>query len=361
MGEPRRLAFDEHRIAGFDWTRDGRRIVYASAGSTSGSGGLWAIRASGGMPEQLSVAVENVRGLSIARNGDRLVYVRDVLDDNIWRVPGPNSTETNGVPSRLIASTRTDEEPQFSRNGEKIAFNSTRSGNPEIWICDREGHNAFQLTSFGGPTPGSPRWSPDGRWIAFDCMKDGNYDLYAIGAESRLQRRLTIGPYDSVRPSWSRDGRWVYFSSRRSGEYSIWKTSVQGGAPVPVANTTGGFEAFESPDGKSIYYAKNREPGIWMVPVDGGNATRVLEQGAVGNWSLIDQGICFFNLNEPGGPALRFFSFAEHKASLLRKFSKETRIDTFDTALSATGDGRWIIYTQLDQVASDLMLVENFR
>jgi len=98
-----------------------------------------------------------------------------------------------------------------------------------------------------------------------------------------------------------------------------------------------------------------------MVPVDGGEATRVLEQGEIGDWCLIDRGICFFNVDEPDGPALRFFSFAEHKASLLRKFSKETRIDTYNAALSATADGRWIIYTQLDQVASDLMLVENFR
>ena len=59
-GEPRLLIFDEHVIAGFDWTRDGRRIVYATIGITgSATGGLWAIGASGGTPEQLSVAVEN--------------------------------------------------------------------------------------------------------------------------------------------------------------------------------------------------------------------------------------------------------------------------------------------------------------
>ena len=78
---------------------------------------------------------------------------------------------------------------------------------------------------------------------------------------------------------------------------------------------------------------------------EGGEATRILEQGVLGDWCLIDQGICFFNIDEPDGPALRFFSFDEHKSSLLRKFSKETRIDTYNTALSATADGRWIIYT----------------
>ena len=253
-------------------------------------------------------------------------------------------------------------EPQYSRTGEKIAFSSTRSGNTEIWICDREGHHEEQLTSFGGPVPGSPRWSPDGRWIAFDCLKDdGNYDLYVISADGGVPRRLTTGPSDNSRPSWSRDSRWIYFSSRRSGEFAIWKVPAQGGAAVQVVNTRGGNEVFESPDGKSVYYAKGNEPGLWKAPVDGGEATRVLEQVIFGDWSLADHGICFLNFNEPDGVALHFFSFAAHKTSLLRRFSKETRIHGGDSAMSATADGSWIIYTQLDQIASDLMLVENFR
>jgi Tol biopolymer transport system component/DNA-binding winged helix-turn-helix (wHTH) protein len=170
-GEPRRLIFDDRGIAGFDWTRDGRRIVYASAGGFgSVTGGLWAIRASGGTPERLSVAAENASGPSIAPKGDRLVYVREVSHHTIWQIPGPNSAEPNRAPSRLIASTRTDREPQFSRSGERIAFISIRSGNSQIWSCDREGHNEVQLTSFSGHTPGSPSWSPDERWIAFDSL-----------------------------------------------------------------------------------------------------------------------------------------------------------------------------------------------
>jgi hypothetical protein len=66
-------------------------------------------------------------------------------------------------------------------------------------------------------------------------------------------------------------------------------------------------------------------------------------------------------VGDPAGPALKWYSFATSKATLLRQFSKDTRVDTGGTALSVSPDGRWIMYTQIDQSGSDLTLVENFR
>jgi hypothetical protein len=167
-----------------------------------------------------------------------------------------------------------------------------------------------------------------------------------------------MGPSISMRPSWSRDGRWIYFGSDRSGDFQIWKVPAEGGTAVPVGNTKGGVEALESLDGKAIYYSKGNEPGIWRVPVEGGGETRVVDQKGDGNWALSDQGILFFELNHPAGPVLNFYSFATHGVTLLRQFSRETRIGNY---ISAAPDGSWIIYSQLDQLASDLTLVENFR
>lgn len=379
-GEPRRLIFDDRQVNGLDWTADGRRIVFSQEVPE-----LWMIPASGGTPERLATAREGATalsvsrripidvatiggptregaaGLSVSRMGNRLVYERKGGDSNIWRIPGPNSSEKKIAPFKFIASTQDEEEPQFSPDGKKIAFSSSRSGNYEIWVCDGEGRNPAQLTSFGSSYPGSPRWSPDSRWIAFDSPKAGEMDIYVISADGGAPRRLTLGPFGSVRPSWSRDGRWIYFGSNRSGDWQIWKVPAQGGGPVQVTQTKGGHEAFESPDGRSVYYAKLDAPGIWKTPVDGGQETQVVPQSGVSLWSLTGQGICFFDVGNTAGPALEWYSFANSKATLLRQFSKDTRIDTGSTAVSVSPDGRWIIYTQLDQSGSDLMLVENFR
>ena len=151
-----------------------------------------------------------------------------------------------------------------------------------------------------------------------------------------------------MRPSWSRDGRWIYFGSNRSGVSQIWKEPVGGGAAVQVTKG-GGEEAFESADGEVVYWAKL------------GEESRLLDASTESLWILADQGICFFDLKNPTEPALKFYSVASGKTTLLRQLTKDTRIDTTSTALSVSPDGRWILYTQLDQSGSNLMLVENFR
>jgi len=354
-GAPRRLTFRKDTVSGFDWTADGHGIVFLAGAN------LWMISATGGIQQRLVGASENATNLSVSRIGSRVVYERDVFDLNIWRTPGPNSSDKDGAPSRFIASIQPDLEPQFSPDGKKIAFSSARSGNAEIWVCDHEGRNPVKLTSFNGPTLGSPRWSPDSRWIAFDSAKAGNSDIYVISADGGQPRRLTAGLSNNVRPSWSRYGRWIYFGSDRSGDSQIWKVPAQGGAAVQVTRTRGGVEAFESADGKFVFYAGMAAFGIWKVPTDGGEESLMLEEGDQNHWALTDSGICFFDLSRPGGPALKFYSFKAGKATLLRQFSKETKVDAFSTALSVSPDGRWILYTQVDRAGSDLMLVENYR
>lgn len=359
QGQPRRLTFDEREIFGLDWTTDGRRIVYSSG--ETGSTNLLTVPASGGAPERLAVAGGNPTALSVSRAGSRLVYVRELFDSNIWRIPGQNSSDKKRAPSRFIASTQPDQEPQYSSDGTKIVFTSARTGNYEIWVCDREGRDPVQLTSSNGPQLGSPRWSPDSRWIAFDSPKTGNEDIYVIAADGGQSRRLTNGPSNNVRPSWSQDGQWVYFGSNRSGDWQIWREPAPGGSAVQVTKTKGGEEAFESLDGKFVYYAKLDVPGIWKVPVGGGEETRVLDRGGRSAWAVTGRGICFFDLSSSNGTTLRFYDFVIGKVTLLREFSKDTQVDTINTAMTVSPDGRSILYTQLDQSGSDLMLVENYR
>jgi dipeptidyl aminopeptidase/acylaminoacyl peptidase len=250
-------------------------------------------------------------------------------------IPGPNASDKNSAPTPFIASTKLDNWPQFSPDGKKIAFTSTRSGDNALWLCDRDGLNAVQLTS-SDIRALVPRWSPDSSWIAFNSSKAGNYDIYVISADGGPVRRLTTGPANSGLPGWSRDGRWIYFGSDRSGTWQIWKEPAQGGTGVQVTKK-GGAEAFESFNGDFVYYAKYDSNGIWKVPVGGGSEIQILDQGKPGSWALTDKGIYFAVINdavEPTGvvslsheaDAIKFYSFATSRLGIVREFSKDTKI-----------------------------------
>jgi Tol biopolymer transport system component len=359
-GEPRRLTFGNPWIIGLDWTPDGSEIVYSSALLAS-SPRLWRISASGGAPERLALGGENAFNPSISGQGHRLAYQQGVFDNNIWRIDVQGSTGGNRSPAKLIASTRFEAGPQFSPDGKKITFCSGRSGNSEIWICDGDGSNCFQLTSFEGPHTCTPRWSPDGQRIAFDSRPEGLSDIYVIDLEYRVPRRLTTDTANDVVPSWSNDGRWIYFASNRSGSWQVWKAPTEGGPAVQVTQN-GGLAAFESPDGQFVFYAKFTEPGIWRVPVEGGEETLVLDllqPGFWGYWVVVDEGIYFLNAEAEPRPAIEFYRFATRQVT--RVFVPEKDPVYGEPGLALSPDGRWILYVQVDQTQSDIMLVENFR
>ena len=106
-------------------------------------------------------------------------------------------------------------------------------------------------------------------------------------------------------------------------------------------------------------------PGIWNVPVAGGEETQILDQGWVGGWALTGQGICFMVAPPDSvlaNPAIKFYAFDNRQVTTIREFSRDiTIMDSLNNPLSISHDGRWILYTEIEQAGSDLILVENFR
>jgi Tol biopolymer transport system component/DNA-binding winged helix-turn-helix (wHTH) protein len=256
-GEPERLTTDERDIAGIDWTPSGQHIVFAS--NRAEGAGLWRIAAAGGSPERIATASDgaSVRQPSVSRHGRRLIYEQRSADANIWAIQRGRFGR-----APLIRSTRWESHPQFDPGGERIAFASDRSGVPEVWVVDADGQNPIRLTDFDGPPVTTPRWSPDGRQIAFGARVDGNADIYTIDGNGGRPVRLTEHPAADVAPSWSLDSTTVYFSSDRSGRWEVWRMPAGGGPPSRVTYR-GGYNAFESPDGRMLYYAKKGESGLW--------------------------------------------------------------------------------------------------
>ncbi len=360
-GEPARLTFDNTSIRGLSWNSDGKEIVFASRRGGS-IYNLWKVSTAGGQPERLTAGDRDVYSPTISRRGNRLSYTQSMMDGNIWRIGLHGSKGQESPPVKLISSTQEDSGPQYSPDGKRIVFASRRSGSFEIWVCDAEGSNPRQLTNIGGPLTGTPRWSPDGRQIAFDSWIEGNADIYVINSDGGKPRRLTYDADEDITPSWSRDGRWVYFGCTRSGSMQIWKVPAEGGTAVQVTRQ-GGFEGFESTDGKYFYYSKGRAmPGIWRVPVAGGEESPVLDQHRAGMWrywAITDQGIYFATAEIASHPLVEFFNFTTGKITQIAKL--DVPLFKTDPGLAVSPDGQWLLVVQMDQSGSDLVMAEDFR
>ena len=132
------------------------------------------------------------------------------------------------------------------------------------------------------------------------------------------------------------------------------------GGPESQVTKNGGREAFESHDGKFLYYVKANSPGIWRSRTDGEEEAQVIPNGWSGNWSLVENGIYRIKLETPPA-AVDFLDFATGRTSSIVKLPIESNQFSFPRGFCVSPDGRWIVFQKTDLVESDIMLVENFR
>jgi len=350
---PRRITFENGVPRGYAWLPDESGFVFSSI--HDGVSAMWRVPASGSRTlRQMERAGENALSPSFGRTPGRMVYTRSFVDSNIWRL---DLSDLGSPPTRVISSSRADQQATYSPDDRKIAFVSDRTGRYELWLCDADGTNPAQLTN-GAILPGTPRWSPDSRYLAYTARPDGNADIYVIGVQGGKPRRMTTELSTEVNPRWSRDGRWIYFSSSRTGRHEGWKIPADGtGAAVQVTRN-GGWRLEESIDGRFLYFDKYEGDGlgIFRVPIEGGAEQLLLDLPRM-NWTLAARGI--YHYDDIPIRTFRFLDFASGQSKQL--VALEQLNTRFPATPALSRDERWLIYSNIDQTISDIMLVENLQ
>jgi Tol biopolymer transport system component/DNA-binding winged helix-turn-helix (wHTH) protein len=362
-GEPKRLTYEESGASNLTWVPNGSEIIFSTR--HGGRTQLHRVSLAGGAPQWLAASGNDAHYPAFSPQGNRLAWTKNTANSDIFRAALPKNRDATGPLSSLIVSTALEGSQQYSPDGKKIVFQSSRSGNGEIWICGSEGENPIQLTSFRGPLTGSPNWSPDGRQIVFDSRPEGNADIFIASSDGAGQlRRLTADPGEDIVPSFSRDGRWIYFSSSRSGRLQVWKIAPVGGEAVQVTKD-GGFEPREAPDGQWLYYSKDRgSSSIWRVRATGKEEAAVFDhRQKTPNrmWAVENDGI-YFGVNKSAKrSAIKFYSFANGSVKTVVDKIDAGRLPGTISGLSISPDGRWALFPLVFQRGSDLMMIDNFR
>jgi len=359
--EVRRLTHWNRQSGSPVWSADGQDILFIRDEASTESS-IWRVAVFHNTDARLVESVgEGCSSIAFSAASNRLVFSKGASDPNIWRVSldSPNTGPTpnhSAAPTRLIASTRVDSQPQLSPDGRLIVFSSTRSGDSEIWLANSDGSGERQLTRFHAAISAGPHWSPNGKEIVFHSRPAGNANLYILNVETGAYRQLTTGLTENYMPSWSHDGQWIYFGSEREGGEQIWRMPANGGPATRLTKNDGAI-ALESPDGRQIFYTKTSEPGLWMLSLKSGIESKVVPN-TVGLecFTMGKLGVYFERSGEGSGFVISYMRFSDH---VIRDVA--TINAPVGDSLTISPDERSIVYSQIDHSGSDLFLVENFK
>jgi dipeptidyl aminopeptidase/acylaminoacyl peptidase len=289
----------------------------------------------------------NVSDPQLSPDGQWVAYVVSAIDakedkstSHIWMV------NIDGSNNRQITfSNESESSPRFSPDGKYLSFTSSRPGKTrgnQVWLLDRNGGEASQLTELKGRLQGH-EWSPDSKRLAliigdpdpdadpnpspqpgatprvakpividrYRFKQDGQGYLlkgrqtyiYLFDVATKKLDRLTKSKWDESSPSWSPDGTRIAFMSNhtedpdRDPAAQLYVADATPGATekqlTPAGVRTGRSRPEWSPDSKTIAFLEGDEQKygaynmdhLALVPADGSSsptrlkATEDLDRG----------------------------------------------------------------------------------
>jgi eukaryotic-like serine/threonine-protein kinase len=147
--------------------------------------------------------------------------------------------------------------PRVSRDGKRLAVETSDGKQTNISIYELSGASAPRRLTFGGNNR-FPIWSDDGQRVAFQSDRDGDPAVFWQPADGGAAERLTKPePGTSHTPeSWSPSGDAFLFSVAKKSEFTLWMFSVRDRKSTPFDNvrSTISTDAVFSPDGQWVAY-----------------------------------------------------------------------------------------------------------
>ncbi len=299
----------------------------------------------------------------------RLVLDEQLTLAELWEV----SLDADARPGEvrvLTSGLSRDRQPAYSPDGRTIVFSSNRSGNIDLWLCDRQSGELRQLTD-DAASDWDPAFSADGQSLLWSSDRSGAMEIWMSAADGSGARRVTDDGRDAENPTLTPDGQWIVYASGNLDKLGIWKIRPEGRDAVLLQ--PGPYLLPEiSPDGRLLLAVTTRDLGyqINVMRVDDGSLLpfaiainpRERKQDLVlgrCRWTPDGHGVVYIGQDEEGRSGVFVQDFiadggAAAPPRAVAGFSREYASES----LGVSHDGRSITYSATFEQRT-LKLLEN--
>ncbi len=172
--------------------------------------------------------------------------------------------------------------PAWRPGRNELAVTLTKDGGQDIYLVSPTGQIIRKFgVGFGSSISVSPNWSPDGQKFAYVSNESGNPQIYIFDVTTGQKKRLTFSGNYNTSPAWSPKGDWIAYSGGEGGEFNIFIIRPDGSENHALTHGGRNEAPRWSPDGRMIAYSSNKQ---------GGAAIRIMYSNGTGDWQLTRQG-----------------------------------------------------------------------
>jgi DNA-binding winged helix-turn-helix (wHTH) protein/Tol biopolymer transport system component len=226
-----------------------------------------------------------LRGISaemvaFSRDGSYVAYVT-FPDGILWRA--------NRDGTGLLQLTKPPFYPRdvrWSPDGSEIVFtDNSQNGVDAIYVVPSQGGTPERLIPEESGPHADLTWSPDGKKVVYSTipwLSIGNYspaksEVRILELATRRTITLPHRPEGFWSPRWSPDGRYIAGLPLKTDNLSIFDLKTQRWKDFLRKGLLNGFPSW-SKDGRFIYFLRSTDdPGIFRVPISGGDEERIVE------------------------------------------------------------------------------------
>jgi len=197
-------------------------------------------------------------------------------------------------PRQITFDAGAESNPSTSEDGGLVAYESSQSGSPDIWLTQLGGGESINRTSDHQPADFSPTVSPDGSRIAFLSLRDGGMGTFVMPTLAGRPRKVAhSGPTIFYsRAQWSRDGARLAYVVSDADRFYVETRTLPSGEPrrvVLAGRKQGRFDLSWSPDERFVAYVD--APGfhaqvtqLWLLRLEDGEVVP-LTDGQANDWT----------------------------------------------------------------------------